>query len=131
MTTTGSAYERLGGEPTVRRLVARFYELMDELPEAYAARKVHPRDLTPSAEKLVMYLSGWLGGPPLYTDKFGHPMLRRRHLPFPIGPEGRDAWLLCMRLALEEVVADAELRAKLYEALVPIADHMMNRAEGA
>ncbi|HEX8989226.1 MAG TPA: group II truncated hemoglobin [Rhodocyclaceae bacterium] len=125
-----SPYARLGGEPAVRRLVSRFYQLMDELPEAYAVRKIHPRDLGPSAEKLVMYLSGWLGGPQLYVEKFGHPMLRRRHLPFPIGAQERDEWLLCMRTALDETVDDVDLRERLYAALVPIADHMMNRREG-
>lgn len=122
-----SAYERVGGEPAIRRLVTRFYELMDELPEAYAARKIHPADLGPATEKFVMFLSGWLGGPQLYQEKFGHPMLRRRHLPFPIGGRERDEWLMCMRLALDEVVEDVDLRNRLYEALVPIADHMVNQ----
>jgi hemoglobin len=124
-------YQRVGGEAAVRRLVARFYELMDELPEAYAARKIHPQDLGPATEKFVMFLSGWLGGPQLYVEKFGHPMLRRRHLPYPIGPQERDEWLLCMRMALDETIADAELRGKLYEAMLPIANHMMNRGESS
>ena len=80
----------------------RFYALMDELPEAYAARKIHPADLTESGNKLFDFLSGWLGGPQRYIEKHGHPMLRRRHFPYAIGPQERDEWLLCMRLALEE-----------------------------
>jgi hemoglobin len=124
-----SVYERVGGEPAIRRLVTRFYELMDELPEAYAARKLHPADLGPATEKFVMFLSGWLGGPPLYAQKFGHPMLRRRHLPFAIGPRERDEWLMCMRMALAEVVGDADLRGRMYEALVPIANHMVNQGQ--
>lgn len=124
-------YQRLGGEPAIRRLVSRFYELMDELPEAYAARKIHPQDLSHSGEKFVMFLSGWLGGPQLYVEKFGHPMLRRRHLPYPIGPQERDEWLMCMRLAMDETIADAELRSQLYRAMLPLAQHMLNQGENA
>ena len=80
-----SPYERLGGEQAVRRLVDRFYDLMDTLPEAAGIRALHPEDLTDSREKLFMFLSGWLGGPPLYQMQYGHPRLRARHLPFPIG----------------------------------------------
>lgn len=119
-------YQRIGGEPAIRKLVTRFYELMDELPEAYAARKIHPEDLKPSGDKFVMFLSGWLGGPQLYVDKFGHPMLRRRHLPYPIGPQERDEWLMCMRTAMAETIADEEMRDQLYLAMLPIASHMMN-----
>ncbi|MDA8092549.1 MAG: group II truncated hemoglobin [Betaproteobacteria bacterium] len=124
-------YQRLGGEPAIRRWVGRFYELMDELPEAYRARKIHPKDLAPSGEKLVMFLSGWLGGPQLYQEKFGHPRLRRRHLPFPIGPAEREEWLMCMRAAMEETIADGELRAQLYAAILPLAMHMLNQGEAA
>jgi len=83
-----TAYARIGGEDGVRRLVHRFYELMDTLPEAAACRAIHPPSLAGSEEKLFLYLTGWLGGPPLFTDRYGHPMLRRRHLHAPIaGPE--------------------------------------------
>lgn len=122
-------YQRIGGKPAIRRLVSRFYELMDEMPEAYTARKIHPRDLSQSGEKFVMFLSGWLGGPQLYVEKFGHPMLRRRHLPYPIGPQERDEWLMCMRIAMDETIADAELRGQIYQAMVPLAEHMLNRGE--
>lgn len=124
---TETPYQRLGGEPAIRKLVARFYELMDELPEAYATRKIHPQDLSHSGEKFVMFLSGWLGGPQLYVEQFGHPMLRRRHLPYPIGQQEHDEWLMCMRTAMAETVADTELRELLYKAMVPIAAHMMNQ----
>lgn len=124
-------YVRLGGETAIRSLVNRFYELMDELPEAYAARKIHPQDLGHSGEKLVMFLSGWLGGPQLYLEKFGHPMLRRRHLPYPIGPQEQNEWLMCMRRALEETIPDEDLRDQLYTAMLPIARHMLNRPSGA
>jgi hemoglobin len=120
-------YERMGGADGVRLLVHRFYQIMDELPEAYGIRKLHPSDLVASEEKLFLFLSGWLGGPPLYVERFGHPMLRRRHLPFPIGESERDQWLLCMQMALEEQVEDTVLREGLYDAFAQLADHMRNR----
>lgn len=128
-TPAPTPYQRLGGAAGLRALVHRFYRLMDELPEAYAIRKLHPKDLSGSEEKLYMFLSGWLGGPPLYAQKHGHPRLRARHLPFPIASAERDQWLLCMRLALEEKLTDTPLRDKLYAALADLADHMRNRAD--
>ena len=122
-------YELLGGEAGLRALVQRFYQLMDEVPEAYGIRRLHPRDLSGSQEKLFMFLSGWLGGPPLFVARYGHPRLRARHLPFAIGAAERDQWLLCMRQALDEQVADAALREPLYRALSDLADHMRNRTE--
>ena len=124
-------YELLGGKDAVRDLVHRFYQLMDELPEAYGVRKLHPQDLSGSEEKLFMFLSGWLGGPQLYIQRHGHPRLRARHLPFPIGGAERDQWLLCMRRALDEQVKDAPLRDALFRALSDVADHMRNRADTA
>lgn len=120
-------YERLGGDAAVRRLVDRFYELMDTLPEAWEIRRLHPQDLSGSADRLYKFLSGWLGGPPLYWGEYGHPMLRRRHLPFPIGEAERDQWLLCMNQALDEQVADAGLREALKRAFFGTADHLRNR----
>src|SRR5687768_1508105 len=99
---TNSLYDLLGGESGVRTLVDRFYDLMDTLPEAAAVRALHPADLTDSRAKLFKFLSGWLGGPPLYVQEYGHPMLRARHLPFPIGEPERNAWMLCMTQALTE-----------------------------
>jgi hemoglobin len=128
---TQTAYEMLGGETGVRALVDRFYALMDTLPEAWEIRKLHPEDLCGSADKLFMFLSGWLGGPSLYMERYGHPRLRARHLPFPIGVRERDQWMLCMRTALEEQVADEALRSKLIESLANTADFMRNRAESA
>lgn len=121
-------YQRIGGEAGVRRLVRRFYELMDTLPEAYGVRKLHPRDLAGSEDKLYLYLTGWLGGPQLYLEKFGHPRLRARHMPFTIGEAERDQWLLCMRQAMAETIADAGLRAALDKALADLADFMRNQA---
>ena len=123
-----SHYQRIGGEAKVRELVRRFYELMDALPEAYGIRKLHAADLQSANDKLFMFLSGWLGGPQLFVEAFGHPMLRRRHLPFAIGDVERDQWMLCMNQALDEVIEDAALRAALSEAFSKVADHMRNRA---
>lgn len=120
-------YQRIGGEAKVRQLVDRFYQIMDELPEAYGIRKLHAEDLSGSGQKLFDFLSGWMGGPQLYMEKHGHPMLRARHLPFSIGNDERDQWLMCMRQALDEVVEDNRLREELYQSFVKVADHMRNR----
>ena len=125
--TETSPYQRLGGEPAVRRLVDRFYDLMDSLPEARVIRDFHPAELAGSRDKLFKFLSGWLGGPPLYMEEFGHPRLRARHLPFPIGAAERDAWLLCMERALAETEMEELLRSHLLQSLRKTADHMRNK----
>jgi hemoglobin len=122
-----SHYSRLGEEAGVRRLVDRFYDLMSELPEAKPIRALHPPDLGSSRDKLYWFLCGWLGGPQYYVERFGHPRLRARHLPFPIGPAERDQWMLCMRRALDDTVADGLLRELLAGSFAKLADHMMNR----
>jgi hemoglobin len=124
-----SPYALLGGETQLRELVDRFYDLMD-LESTYAAiRKLHPTDLANSREKLFMFLSGWLGGPGLYAERFGHPMLRARHLPFAIGAAERDAWMACMIRAMEETGVEDRLRAALAQAFSGTADWMRNRQE--
>jgi hemoglobin len=120
-------FQRMGGETAVRRLVARFYELMDTLPEAYGIRKLHQADLSGAEQKLYLYLTGWLGGPQLYVEKYGHPRLRSRHLPFPIGTDEAEQWMLCMRQAMSEVIDDDALRASLDKALNDLAYFMRNR----
>jgi len=122
-----SPYERLGGEQAVRELVDRFYDLMDTLPEAKVIRALHPADLAGSRDKLFKFLSGWLGGPPLYMEEYGHPRLRARHLPFPIGAAERDAWLLCMERVLAETEMEELLRMHLLQSLRKTADHMRNQ----
>jgi hemoglobin len=122
-------YDVVGGDAAVRKLVDRFYDLMDELPEAYGIRKLHPEDLSGSRDKLYWFLSGWLGGPSHYESRFGHPRLRARHLPFTIGAAERDQWLMCMRQALKERVHEGPFRDKLWEAMEKLADHMRNRVE--
>ena len=128
MTTipTTTPYDALGGADGLRRLVARFYALMDELPEAYGVRRMHPVDLGGSADSLFKFLSGWFGGPPLYARERGHPRLRMRHAPYRIGAAERDEWLLCMRQALDEQVSDEALRAAVEHAFAAMADHLVN-----
>ena len=121
-----SPYEALGGASGVRRLVHRFYELMEELPEAYAVRKLHPQSLEGSAQSLFEFLSGWFGGPSLYIAKKGHPRLRLRHAPYSVGPLERDQWMHCMVQALTEQVVDGALRSKLIGTFSQMADHMVN-----
>ena len=123
-------YEALGGAEKLRALVDGFYRLMDTTPEYYPIRKLHPQDLTGSAEKLYLFLSGWLGGPPLYQQKFGQPFLRARHLPFAIGETERDLWLACMRQALRDAQVEPDLSEALADALYKTADHLRNRPEG-
>ncbi len=124
-----SAYERIGGEPQVRALVERFYELMDTLPEAQKIRAMHDGDLALIREKLFEFLSGWLGGPQLYVEKYGHPRLRARHLPFPIGDAERDAWMLCMTQALEDVGIEEKTREELRRSFFKTADFMRNQVD--
>jgi hemoglobin len=120
-------YRQLGGDTGVRRLVDGFYGLMDEVPEYHVIRKLHPQDLAGSREKLYLFLSGWLGGPPLYVEKYGHPMLRARHLPFDIGIAERDAWLACMLQAMEDTGVAEPLREALLKAFFGTADWMRKR----
>jgi len=120
-------YQLLGGDAKVRELVERFYDLM-ELEPAYAQlRSAQGSSLVSAREKLYLFLSGWLGGPALYTDRFGHPMLRARHLPFAIGATERDQWMACMIQAMEEVEVPQDLSQALAQAFFKTADWMRNR----
>jgi len=120
-------YDRLGGEKMLRDLVNRFYELMDTLPEAADIRHMHAADLSDARNKLFMFLSGWLGGPSLYIEKYGHPRLRQRHLPFAIGEKERDQWMLCITQAMDELNIDTSLKQELTAALFKTADFMRNQ----
>ena len=122
-------YALLGGDAAVRALVDRFYDLMDLEPQYAAIRRLHGADLAHAREKLYLFLSGWLGGPPLYVEKYGHPMLRARHLPFPIGIAERDAWLACMLQAMEDTGVEETLRMALLKAFYGTADWMRNRPD--
>ena len=124
---TVTPFERLGGEQAVRALVDRFYDLM-ELEPAYAGlRALHPTTLDGSRDKLHWFLCGWLGGPNHYIERFGHPRLRARHLPFAIGIAERDQWLHCMQRAMQELNVDAALAERLAEAFFNTADWMRNK----
>lgn len=124
-----TAFDRVGGEAGTRALVDRFYDLMD-LDAAFAElRALHPSTLDGSRDKLYWFLCGWLGGPQHYTDRFGHPMLRARHLPFTIGIRERDQWMACMRQAMVEVGLEPTLAARLAESFFGTADWMRNRAQ--
>ena len=122
-------YDRIGGEATIRRLVERFYDLMETTPDGQAARAIHAADLAPSREKLFMYFSGWLGGPPLFTDRYGHPMLRRRHLHAPIATPEIESWLACFRQAWAETVDDPPLTEVLMPQIENLARHMRTRED--
>lgn len=125
--SAATPYEALGGEAALRALVDRFYDLMDADPEYSGIRKLHPETLAGSREKLFMFLSGWLGGPGLYVARYGHPMLRARHLPFAIGVAERDQWMACMQRAMAEVGVPEALRGALARAFFRTADHMRSR----
>ena len=122
-----SPYDLIGGDAAVRELVDRFYDLMDFEPAYVRLRRVHGSSLESAREKLYLFLSAWLGGPPLYVERYGHPMLRARHLPFAIGEEERDQWMACMIQAMEEDDVPKELREALAQAFGKTADWMRNR----
>jgi len=119
-------FELLGGEEGIRRLVDHFYDLMDSAPVAAGIRALHPPSLETSREKLRLFLTGWTGGPPVYVERHGPPMLRARHLPFPIGEAERDAWIWCMDRALDDSDIPSDLRAYLRQRFRAVADHMRN-----
>jgi hemoglobin len=122
-----SHYEAIGTEEKIRALVDHFYDLMDERPEAANIRALHPADLTGSREKLYLFLVGWMGGPPLYVNKFGHPRLRARHIQFAIGERERDEWLWCMYQAMEDQQVPEPTRSQLRQAFTGLADFMRNK----
>ncbi len=117
----------IGGEIAVRALVDRFYDLMDQSPDFYGIRKLHPESLHGSREKFYMFVTGWLGGPALYVEAYGHPRLRARHMPFAIGVSERDQWMACMTAAMEDVGVEAALRERLIASFANTADWMRNK----
>lgn len=127
MSDAATPFSVLGGAPAVRRLVDHFYDRMDLRADCAELRALHPASLDDARDKLTWFLTGWLGGPPEFVQRFGHPRLRARHLPFPIGVAERDQWMACMRDALAAECADAGLRAQLDAALAALADHMRNQ----
>ncbi len=120
-------YQRLGGESRLHELVNRFYDIMESDPEAADIHAMHGSDTTEIREKLFDFLSGWMGGPVRYPQKYGPPAMRRRHLPFAIGEKEKRQWLHCMARAMEDCGIDTELRAHLHQAFERTADHFRNR----
>jgi hemoglobin len=126
-TPFATPFEWIGGEDRVKALVERFYDLMDLEPGYAALRSSHGNTLSGARDKLFWFLCGWLGGPQHYTDRFGHPMLRARHMPFSIGILERDQWLACMDQAMGETGVPEDLRARLKTSFFQTADWMRNR----
>jgi len=120
-------YYLMGGEAVVNQLVETFYSKMDVLVEAQGIRKMYAADLANAKSKLFKFLSGWLGGPNLFVQEFGHPMLRKRHFPFAIGLSERDQWMLCMNQAMAELEVDVTLKESLLDSLNQLATHMINQ----
>ena len=122
-----SLFALIGGVERVRELVDRFYDLMDLEPAFAELRALHPATLDLSRDKLALFLTGWSGGPDVYVARFGHPRLRARHLPFPIGLTVRDQWLHCMAFAMQDIGLDEALRDRLLNSFYQTADWMRNR----
>ncbi|AKJ28044.1 cyanoglobin [Caldimonas brevitalea] len=122
-----SPFEVVGGEAKVRELVDRFYDLMELEPAWRELRAMHPTSTEGSRDKLFWFLCGWLGGPQHYVERFGHPRLRARHLPFAIGIRERDQWLACMQQAMSEVGLDPHLAERLQASFFNTADWMRNK----
>ena len=120
-------FEWIGGEAHVKALVERFYDLMDLEPGYTALRAAHGSTLDNARQRLFWFLCGWLGGPQYYTEQFGHPRLRARHLPFKIGIKERDQWLACMDQAMGDTEVDERLRARLRDSFFQTADWMRNQ----
>lgn len=127
MDESSTVFDRLGGERVVRALVDRFYDLMTLEPDYAALRALHPLELDGSRDKLFWFLCGWMGGPSHYIERFGHPRLRARHLPYAIGIRERDQWMACMGQALREAGIASDLQDRLLEAFYGTADWMRNR----
>ncbi|WP_292934023.1 group II truncated hemoglobin [Noviherbaspirillum sp.] len=123
-----SAYEQAGGSEKLRELVDRFYDLMDLEPEFADIRAMHPTTLDGSRDKLYWFLCGWMGGPDMYIERFGHPRLRARHLPYAIASKERDQWLRCMALAMQDVGMAESLQERLMQSFYQTADWMRNQA---
>jgi hemoglobin len=121
-----SLYDTIGGEGKLREMVDRFYDLMELEPEFAVLRALHPPSTDGSRDKLFWFLSGWMGGPDAYIERFGHPRLRMRHMPFAIGTTERDQWLRAMAWAMEDVGIAEPLRVRLMESFYQTADWMRN-----
>ena len=126
--TEPSPFDALGGEPVITALVDRFYDLMDIEPAYAELRAAHGSTLDNARQRLIWFLCGWLGGPQHYTERFGHPRLRQRHMPFSIGIIERDQWLACMDQAMKETGLAPTWRERLNVSFFQTADWMRNRS---
>ena len=122
-----SAFDLVGGEAVIRSMVERFYDLMDLEPAYADLRAAHGDTLDKARDHLFWFLCGWMGGPDYFVERFGHPRLRARHMPFKIGILERDQWLACMDQAMGEVAVDADVRARLRTSFMQTADWMRNQ----
>jgi hemoglobin len=120
-------YDMIGGEAMVRRIAERFYDIMDSAPQAAGIRAMHADDLAPVRERLFEFLSGWLGGPPLYFQRPGHKCIMSAHRPFAIGEAERDAWMACMRQAMVDCGVPSEVRTLLDRPFLRMADAFRRR----
>jgi hemoglobin len=125
-TQPATIYEMIGGDAKVRELVDRFYDLMDLEPAYAGIRAMHPTTLDGSRDKLYWFLSGWTGGPNMFVERFGHPRLRARHLPYAIATDERDQWLRCMETAMQDVGIEERIQKRLQQAFYDTADWMRN-----
>lgn len=119
-------YQRIGGEQQVRRLANLFYDYMENDAHVKPLLAIHPKPMDSIRIRFFEFLSGWLGGPPLFEQKYGHPRLRARHLPYQIDSKQRDMWMLCMNQALDDVVTDKLLKKQLQASFYQLATHMIN-----
>jgi len=122
----GTPFDWIGGEERISAMVERFYDLMDLEPAYAELRAAHGTELANARQRLTWFLTGWMGGPQHYTDRFGHPMLRARHMPFSIGIKERDQWLACMSQAMDETGVTEDLRKRLMQSFFKTADWMRN-----
>ena len=121
-----SLFEVAGGREGVRELVDEFYRRVEADP---GIRPVYPEDLSPGREKLTLFFEQWLGGPAVYSERYGHPRLRRRHFPFVIDERHAGLWLKHMREAMQARKIPRDAIATIFEGLAPLAHHMVNAHE--
>ncbi|MCC2616889.1 group II truncated hemoglobin [Aestuariibacter halophilus] len=126
-TVENTPYKLIGGEQGVRALAERFYDIMSTDPQARDLLAIHPQPLDTIRQRFFEYLSGWMGGPPLFEQQYGHPRLRARHLPYAINETLRDQWMYCMHMALEDTVDNPALKDGLRQSFWQLATHMINQ----
>ena len=124
---TQTHFDRIGGEAVIQALVTRFYDIMEADPAAREILELHPEDLSGARQKLYEFLVGWMGGPQLYMEKYGHPRLRMRHIHVAIGEQERDQWMYCIEKAMDELAIKSPLQQELQQAFYKVADFMRNQ----